>query len=521
MATAKKKAAFNWTQDYKPTPKQQLLHSVAANQILYGGAAGGGKSYAASQDAVAACLENPGLQVYIFRRVMADLDRTIIKTINDICGDTLGRYQAAAARYEFHNGSCIHFCAAAEEPDVDKYLGAEMHYLIVDEAVLMTPYQLRMLQTRCRLGKFKAKLEKYDAERAERGSQPQAHLFPRIAFLTNPIGGPSREYLKKKFVDPHPPLTIFRDKSTEYKDPQTGEFFPGKKTVYIPATSRDNPHLEKDYITVFTDMPPERAKALRDGDWDAIEGSALHNLERIRHCIPQFPIPKHWTRVMSIDWGTAAPFSVVWAAVSEGIIIEDTRAGREREWIIPEGAIVLYHEWYGWTGEENKGIRWGSDQVAKRILEIEKEEELGTPDYRIGDYAMWASGDGRSPQENMFVATGGKLRLRRSIKDRKANYNEFLSRLAGNETVTDADGKPVPQFFAMENCVQFWRTVPNLVLDKMEPDKGPGGRGQEDHEYDAIAYLLRSRAPVVTEDDVKVRAYEAARRKVQSVTPFY
>jgi len=176
----KKSSVVTWKQDYTPTPKQALLHSVAANVILYGGAAGGGKSYGASQDAVAACLENPGLQCFIFRRVMADLDRTIIKTVNDICSDVLGRYQAAAARYEFHNGSVIHFCAAAEEPDVDKYLGSEMHMLIVDEAVLMTPYQLKMLQTRCRLGKFKAKLEAYDLKRISEGRKPQAHLFPRI-----------------------------------------------------------------------------------------------------------------------------------------------------------------------------------------------------------------------------------------------------------------------------------------------------------------------------------------------------
>jgi hypothetical protein len=260
---------------------------------------------------------------------------------------------------------------------------------------------------------------------------------------------------------------------------------------------RDNAYIDRNYEASFSGLPPELARAYRDGDWDAVVGQALHTLSRERHKLRQFVPPKHWTRFMSIDWGTARPFSVNWFCVSEGAELKEHGDWPAR-WL-PVGAVILYAEWYGWDGKPNKGCRLDSQEVGRRLLAIEAERG-DTMDYRIGDSEMWSRHDGPSTAERM-VEVDSRLVMRPAQKDRKHNYHEFLARLAGNPDYTrDGVKEEHPMFFVTENCLHFWRTVPILTLDENDPDKGPDTK-LEDHVYDSVAYALRSRPYVTTEDD--------------------
>ena len=64
--------------DYRPTEKQRLFHRSAADEVLFGGAAGGGKSKAVVMEALLRCLEHPGTQAYLFRRTLRELDDTLV-----------------------------------------------------------------------------------------------------------------------------------------------------------------------------------------------------------------------------------------------------------------------------------------------------------------------------------------------------------------------------------------------------------------------------------------------------------
>lgn len=208
---------------------------------------------------------------------------------------------------------------------------------------------------------------------------------------------------------------------------------------------------------------------------------------------------------MSMDWGSAKPFSVGWYVVSEGAVLAEKNGWPER-WLAP-GAVIRYAEYYGWDGKPNQGCRLESPAVARDILKM--EEDRGDPpmDYRIGDSAMWAKSDGPSPQERMRDATNGVFVLRQSQKDRQHNYNEILARLAGDE-----EGHP--QFFVTAGCQHFWRTVPSLTLDPVDPERGPDSK-LEDHVYDEVAYALRSRPFVITaerRDDIEYRALSKKHR---------
>lgn len=463
----------DWDLGYEPTKPQRIMHAVQATQILYGGAAGGGKSHAIRMDGLIACLQNPGCKAYLFRKTLPEIeDNHVVPLKAMLIPSEVAEFSETKKTLNFKNGSMLRFCFAEDDANIHKFQGAEIHWLGVDEAALMSPYQLRFLISRVRLGGWKPHQEGY---------------FPRIVLGSNP-GGPSHSYLKRKFIDAAPALTYFHDKSTASKaNPK------GWKSVFIPARMDDNPHLDAAmYAGAFTGMAPEQARALRDGDWDSVVGAALFNLSRERHMVRPFQPPRHWTHFSSIDWGTYKPFSINWYAVSEGATLPAQSGWPER--YLPPGALVMFAEWYGWNGEPDTGCRLESPNVAR--LWLQKEEDMGLPpmDFRVGDSQMWAQMDGPSIVERMRQATAGRINLRQGRRDRRANYAEFIARLAEQQ---HDNGEMAPMFFATQNCDHFWRTAPGLLLDSNEPDKGPATRGQEDHPYDSTCFAMSQR-PIVT-----------------------
>lgn len=471
---------------YQPQDKQKLLHGTSAKQIFYGGAAGGGKSHSIRWDAISFCLENPGLDAYLFRRTLGELEDNHIRKMREEIPEALGKYNETKKRFDFYNKSGLNFCYCEKEADVLRYQGAEIHWLGVDEAAHLTEYQLTYLRSRVRLGGWKP-------------NPRHAHLLPRIVYGSNP-GGPGHQFLKTTFIDPSPPMTFFFDETMA--DPKNPEDR-GWKSIFIPAKMTDNLYLDKSYAGQFRALAPELARALTEGDWDAVVGAALHNLSRERHQLRTFTPPRHFTRFMALDWGTARPFSVGWYCVSDGAVLSAKDRWPER-WL-PAGAVIRYAEWYGTDGRPNHGLRLSADQVAVEIIKKEAERKEPPVAYRIADHQMWAQHDGPSPRERMrLIGTihENKILLRQSKKDRKANYAEIVARLAGNPKFSENGETWEPMFFVTANCTQWWRTVPPLVLDENDPDKGPG-TDQEDHCFDETSYALASRPFTTTEQEYK------------------
>lgn len=445
--------------DYKPTKKQLLFHTTDADEVLYGGAAGGGKSKACVMDALARTLAYPQSHAYIFRRTFRELEDTIIAEAKASYPQGLGRYISGAHEYRLNNGSIIHFRHCASMEDMYTYAGAEIHFLYFDELTTFEREIFDFLKTRLRAKK-------------------SLGLVPIVRCTSNP-GNIGHAWVKEYFVDAGP----FGEKvKKEIKSAALGK---SKivTTQYIPSLATENPYITEDYIFELEKKPEALRRALLMGEWDAFEGQVFlewkdeprHYADRKwTHVIDPFPIPLHWPRFMSFDHGYSKPFSVGWWAIS------------------PDGTAYRYREWYGWNGTPNKGLEISPGEIAKGIIEREYEERRDNVIVdRIADPAIFDRSRGDSVAQ-MMEPQGGRdgVYFRRGDNTRLAGKMQFHERLR-----FDDNGKPKMQIF--RNCTQFIRTIPALPYDMRKSEDVDSDA--EDHIYDETRYFLMAR-PVPVSD---------------------
>ena len=443
-------------------PKQALAFVSEATEILYGGAAGGGKSYLERTSAIRWCSEVPGIQVYFFRRTLPDLrdnhlrgPTSFFHMLEPYLKSGHVKYRSVENEFEFWNGAILHLCYCDSENDVEKYRGAEIHVLIMDELTHFSEYQYRFLRSRVRLSGLKVP------------KQYKARL-PRIETASNP-GSIGHAWVKRTFITPKPELEIWRT------SPEEG----GMVRQFIPAKLADNPHLTEDDPTYADRLrglgADSLVRAMLEGDWNLMAGQAFEKLRTKTHQLDPFDPPQNWLCFGAFDWGSTRPFSYGLWTVPNGEALMDGRALRR-------GAIICYDEWYGWNGKPNEGLRMEVPEVAEGILKKEKGRKMA---YRSADPSMWKVDGGPSIAET-FIRHG--VVFRRADNSRNTGYIEVRNRITG-----DVEG---PMLLATRNChAGFWRTMPDLVMD--EHTWGIKSEDvdteQEDHAYDQARYACMSR----------------------------
>lgn len=470
--------------DLRLHKRQTEAFQSTATEILYGGAAGGGKSHLIRVMAIMLCSEIPGLQVYLFRRLSDDLYKNHMEgaggfftLLSPWFDEKLVKFNGSKNYLEFWNGSKIWLSHCQYEKDLMKYQGPEIHVLLIDELTHFTEKQYRFLRGRCRLGSLNVP-EKYKGK------------LPLILSGSNP-GGTGHNWVKRMFVDYAKPMEVVRTPKVEG----------GMLRQYIPAKLQDNPTLLKndpDYIDRLEGLGnPALVKAMKDGDWNIVSGGAFDDVWSERLILPRFQIPHSWRIDRSFDWGSSHPFSVGWWAESDGT---EFKAG-DKTLCLPKGSLVRINEWYG-TRQlgSNQGLKMSAPDIAKGIKEIEKN---------MMD-AKWISQLPKSgPADNQIrqVVQDDVDTIEKKMADNGIRWTESDkspgSRINGLElarTRMKEANKKHPEsaaIYIMDHCRASISIIPTLPRDEKKPDDVD--TNAEDHIWDDIRYrVLASKHKAMT-----------------------
>lgn len=240
-------------------PKQQLAEELSqqADELLFGGSAGGGKSWWLITHCIRQMLRYPGNRGIIFRRVYPSLERTIIPRTQALT-QGLATYNGQKHTFTFLNGSILEVGSLQYAHSVTDYQGTEYGVIAFEELTEFLDSQLDFMKSRLR--------------------SPVDGPHPHLIATTNP-GGPGHSFVKRRYVRPKvedvaagqalpEPFEIWRPAPTDADpDPLT--------RCFVPATLKDNPKLtERDpgYLRRLRSLRNKGLrKALEEGDWDAIE----------------------------------------------------------------------------------------------------------------------------------------------------------------------------------------------------------------------------------------------------------
>ena len=253
------------------TRKQFAFLEAEETEVLFGGAAGGGKSYGQLVDALVTALRFPGCRQLILRRTYTELEKSLIRTALTLYPKELYTYSSSTHTGLFRNGSLIDFGYCADENDVFRYQSLEYDVIRFDELTHFTEFQYTYLISRLR-GTTSCKKQ--------------------VKSSTTP-GGVGHAWVKARFIDPSPPTVPFIGKD-------------GISRRFIPAKVDDNRFLmEKDpgYKQRLLALPSREQKALLYGDWNIFDGQFFHEFDYEKHTCTPFRIPAHWRRYRTLDYG--------------------------------------------------------------------------------------------------------------------------------------------------------------------------------------------------------------------------
>ena len=389
-----------------PNPRQRCFFLARERYVAYGGARGGGKSWAVRMKAALLALCYPGIRLLIVRRTLPELEDNHIRPLRQLLSGA-AEYREKDRSFLFPNGSALRFGYCDAESDVLRYQGQEYDCVFLDEATQLTEYQFQTFK----------------------GCLRGVNDFPKRLYLTCNPGGVGHAWVKRLFIE------------RSYREGERAEEY-----RFIPAQVYDNTALmeaDRAYVERLESLPHELREAWLHGSWDVFAGQFFPEWDRAVHVCEPFEVSGSWRRYVTLDSGMDMLAAYVIAVDGEGTawVIRELYEGRD-------------------LGEGHEGL------IISRAAERLKELMAGESVYEIlAPPDLWNSRQetGRSVAD-IFAEQG--LYLTRTGNDRQSGWMAVRERLRVRE---DGNGRPTAALRIFSTCPNLIRTLPLLRYDERRP----------------------------------------------------
>lgn len=416
-----------------PQPKQMEFMRSRAKYTCYGGARGGGKSWAIREKAVGLALRYAGIRIAILRKTLVDLKKNHIVPLrawekNELAG--LMKYNANEKTFEFVNNSRIDMAYMATDSDADAWQGQAYDVIFIEEATQFKEEWFQILTMCLRTSDTLA---------------PGVFFNPRMYLTCNP-GGVGHAWVKRLFID------------RQYRNSERPDDY-----CMIRATLDDNPYLMQqspDYRRQLENLPEAQRRAMLYGEWDVFDGQFFPEFLEGTHTCKPFPIPAGWRRYRAFDYGFDM-LALYWIAVDY-----DGRAWVYREFA--EGCDL---------GDGHTGliISDAAHKMTEQPDDADIFQTFAPPD-------MWnrRQDSGRSAAE-IFAECG--VFCTKASNNRVAGWNDLKEWLKPRP-----DGRP--GIIVFDTCVHLIESMPLVLHDEKHPDDVATEPHAYTHFPDALRYFV-------------------------------
>lgn len=432
----------------RPQPKQEEFMAATEKYVGYGGARGGGKSWALRRKLVLLCIKRAGIRVLLLRRTFAEVKDNHLRPLKKELPDSVAVYKELDKSFHFANGSILKFGYCDSESDVDQYQGQEYDVIALDEATQFTEYQFQTLKA-CIRG---------------------VNDFPKRMYLTCNPGGVGHAWVRRLFID---------------RDFREGEH--PEEYRFISAKVYDNQALLKanpDYINQLMSLNPDLKRAWLDGEWDVFDGQFFREFNHEIHVCEPFPIPREWFRYRAFDYGLDM-CACLWVAV-------DT-----------EGNSYVYRE----MNAPNLIV----SEAAKAMLDMTPSDELIRSTYAPPDMWSRTKDSGKTMFE-VFVENGlDIIRASNDRHSGWEQVKEHLKVYDTKDAITGEEIKK-SKLVIFSTCRDLIRNIPLLQYSKNDPNDASTEPHDITHNTDALRYYCVSRMTYTPKPDAAISKAEAFKK---------
>lgn len=468
---------------WEPTDRQKEFLEIPDDvfEVLFGGAAGGGKSELLLwAPGARGFFDYPSFKGIIFRKTFPQLEGSLIPRAKLIYGTNgsngyfNAKYNDTKHVFTFPSGATMRMSYLETMDDATQHDTAEYNYLAKDE-----------------LTHFEENIYRYITSRVRTSSN-----LPAIVRTASNPGNIGHIWVRDRFVEPaRKGSVLIFDKTTQtYR-------------IFIKSLLTDNPHLLKhdpNYINRLRLLPLADQKAKIYGDWWVFAGQVFAEFrdqrysdepENALHVIPPFKMPEWWPKIIGIDWGYTHKLAVGWYGLSP-----DERIFKYREYV---GSKIKISSW----APDIARLSQYDGNIVCKVIDPSADEDRGQDEsvyLQVVRETGW-----RDLEKANNDRIGGKLLLHEMLRwqQKSARYvppegydpdkSAYILRINGLDAAKEYEAlfspEPsetnLPRLQIFENCVETIKCLPSLVYDEKHVEDVKKVDG--DDPYDETRYALQ------------------------------